>query len=291
MNEKDLLLRFIFENASVRGELVQLDTSFQTIMDQHAYPPIIRKLLGEALVAACLLNAILKTKGRLTVQFQGKGKLKLLLAQCNHQFHLRGLAQWDGELQEQDLARYIKQGTLMISIDPENGQQRYQGVVDWQGETLAKSIENYFRDSEQIATRLWLAVSQTTAAGLLLQVLPKEVKEPDHNWEHIIHLTETITSEELLHLNPQNILHRLYSQEKVGVFDPVAIEFRCTCSAERGENAILLLGKEEVEEELREKQKIVVTCEFCGKEFHFDRVDVVNIFSKGDQSSSGSRLH
>jgi molecular chaperone Hsp33 len=299
MNNIDILQRFLIENASIRGELVHLDQSFQTIVHQHKYPPFIQKLLGEALILVALLASIIKFKGRLTLQFQGKGKLKLLLAQCNHEFHLRGLVQMTGELQEADLLNDLKQGILVIMIDPDDSGKRYQGIVAWQGESLTESIEGYFRDSEQLRTRIWLAINETRAAGLLLQVMPRqggaqeshsELVTSDADWEHVIHLTETITPEELLNLPSETILHRLYVQEDVRLFPAEPVMFQCTCSAKRGENAILLLGREEIEEELTEKQVIVVTCDFCNKEFTFDRVDIENIFRKGGNPPS-SQVH
>lgn len=298
MNDNDKLHRFLFENVSVRGEIVRLHDSFQTITQQHDYPPLIRQLLGQALVAVSLLTAIIKNKGRVTVQFQGKGKLKLLLAQCNDECHLRGLAQYEGETcTEEDIQSSFQHGLLTIMIDQENTGKRYQGIVPWQGKSLAESIEGYFRDSEQLPTKLWLAVDDQHAAGLLLQIMPKEttgkqsaaIAENNHEWEHVLHLTNTVTSTELLQLSHETILHRLYFEEPVRIFKPHTMIFHCTCSVERAENALLLLGRDEVEAELKDKQVIVVTCEFCNKEIVFDRVDVTRIFMRG--SASGTQAH
>lgn len=295
MNNNDTIQRFIFENANVRGEIVHLTSSYQTIIEQHHYPRSIRHILGQILVAASLLNSIIKTKGRLTVQFQGKDALKLLIAQCNHKFELRGLAQYQKELSEEELLLALKEGTLAIIIHPDKTTSPYQGIVAWKGDSFARSIEGYFKDSEQLPTRLWVAVTDTVASGLLLQSMPKEgLKknqpiEENKDWDHIQCLTETITDKELIELDNPILLHRLYSEEQVRVFEPIPITFRCTCSLLRCEQAILMLGEEEAEKELKDKQKIVVTCEFCGKAYDFDRVDVANIFKKGDSSST--RMH
>lgn len=297
MNNKDILERFIFANTAVRGEIVHLDQSFQTIMNQHKYPPVIRKLLGEALAATCLLFATIKFDGRLSVQFQGKGKLKLLLAQCDQDFHLRGLARFDNDLSEADLESAIGDGILTITMEPSSGGQRYQGIVAWQGGSLAHAIEGYFRDSEQLPTRIWFAVNETGVAGLLLQALPEAGLDKsskvtgDLDWENLVHLTSTITNDELLNLPTPTLLHRLYFEEDIQLFPSVPVTFRCRCSVERSENAIRILGREEVEEELREKQKIVVTCEFCNREYEFDRVDIEKIFKKGDNPPTSTQIH
>jgi len=293
MNDQDILQRFLFENAPVRGELVHLNASYQTIIQQHPYPPLIRQLLGEALAVACLLSAIIKVEGRLTVQFRGKGKLKLLLAQCDHQSNLRGIVQCESGLTQDELFEAQQQGVLAIMIDPDvPNAKRYQGIVAWHGTSLTQAIEGYFMQSEQLPTRLWLAVNETSAAGLLLQVVPKEKPELFRNdWEHLLLLTETLTPQELLQLDHATLLYRLYSQEDVRLFAQTPIRFCCTCSVQRSENAILVLGQEEAEQELKNKQKIVVTCEFCNKEYDFDRVDVMAIFKKGGRASGSAQVH
>lgn len=291
MNESDILQRFLFDTASVRGEIVRLKKSYQDIIDRHGYPPIIRQLLGEALVAVTLLTSIIKFEGRVTVQFQGNDKLKLLFAQCTQSFHLRGLVQWEGEINESDIATAGEQGTLAIMMEPDAiGAQRYQGIVVWQGQSLAKSLEIYFRDSEQLPTRLWIGVNETEAAGLLLQVLPKEDPESHKDdWETLTHLTDTLKPSELLAWDNQTLLHRLYAEEDIRLFETIPVKFRCTCSRERSENALLLLGQEEIEQELEGKQLIVVTCEFCNKEFSFDHVDIVNLFQK--KGGTSTQIH
>jgi molecular chaperone Hsp33 len=300
MKNKDILQKFLFENVPVRGIFSHLDQTYQTIISQHEYSPVLKQLLGEALVLVSLLSATVKFDGRLTLQFQGQGKLKLLLVQANQNFHLRGLVQVNEEiLNEDELLTELKKGVLVITMDPDDSTQRYQGIVSWQGNSLRESIEGYFRDSEQLLTRVWLAVDKTRACGMLIQAMPETRKletrfmsmPSDHpDWEHILHLTSTIKANELLNLDNQTILYRLYNQEDVRLFEPAPVIFRCTCSVKRGENAILMLGREEAEEELHDKQKIVVTCEFCGSEFIFDRVDVEKIFRRGDDMPSSSQL-
>src|SRR5580692_166063 len=138
-NDQDIIQRFIFDKQPVRGEVIHLQHSFQTIVKQHAYPPAVCKLLGEALCIAALLSSTLKFEGRLMVQFRGEGKLKLLLAQCDHQFHIRGLAKWEGDASYDDLMRSFTEGILVIMLDTGIHKSRYQGIVNWQGYSLAES--------------------------------------------------------------------------------------------------------------------------------------------------------
>lgn len=281
MNNKDLIQRFLFETRSTRGEWVRLTHTYQTIVDQHHYPPVIKKLIGEMLVVTSLISAILKFKGRVSVQFQGKEQLKLLFAESDHEFGVRAFAQFSETIDEQDLLNAFKEGMMVITMDPIEG-KRYQGVVNWQGNSIAESIEGYFRDSEQLQTRLWVAVNHDEAAGLLLQVLPAENKNPDEmneGFSHLAILTDTITETELLTLDIQTLLHRLYSEEDVRLFEGQSVVFRCRCSRERSENALVLLGRKEAELELKNNKQVVVTCEFCGKEYLFEADDIARIFT------------
>lgn len=294
MKKLDTLQRFIFDNAPIRGEYIYLQQSFQTIMEQHPYPEPLRRLLGEALCVAGLLAAIIKFEGRLTVQFRGKGKLKLLLAQCNSKFEIRGLAKWEDDITYADLMESFNEGVLVIMLDASTHKAPYQGIVTWQGKSLSESIEGYFQESEQLATKIWLNVDEKKAAGLLLQIIPatdkglssmeQEILNP--SWKRITNLTTIMDPENLLEDDYQTILNTLYPNEDIRVFPPTPLIFHCTCSRKRGEDAILLLGKEEAEAELKNKHTIVVTCDFCNTEYIFDREDVAAIFKDKDSPVS-----
>lgn len=294
MNNNDLIQRFIFENLSVRGEWVRINESYRSIVLQHQYPPLIKQLLGEMLVVTCLLTAIIKFKGRLTVQFQGKNKLKLLMVQSDHEFHMRGIAQWDGDIEAEEVSSLFKQGVLVITIDPMTNGQRYQGIVAWEGHSIAESIEGYFRNSEQLPTKLWITVNEESSTGILLQALPKEEaqhKKENQDLEHLTHLTNTVTESELATLDATTLLRRLYSEEEIRLFDPISVTFRCSCSIERCENALRLMGQKEVDAEMKEKQKVVVTCEFCNTEYTFGRIDVARIFNQDGKPPASTQLH
>ncbi|MFZ2315636.1 MAG: Hsp33 family molecular chaperone HslO [Gammaproteobacteria bacterium] len=298
MADKDSLQRFVFENAPVRGEYVHLEDSYQTIINQHNYPEPLRKLLGEALCAASLMSAIIKFDGRLTVQFRGKGKLKMLLAQCDNNLSMRALAQWDGELTHDDLMASFREGTLGILIDSGPSKGRYQGVVAWQGDSLAESLEGYFKDSEQLATKIWFSVTDTTAAGLLMQVVPstnKKIEEIESelvkpHWTYAVKMTENLTSEDLLNREYETLLTKLFPEEEIRVFPSTPVAFKCTCSRKRGVDAIRLLGEVEADEELKGKNSIVVTCDFCNQQYLFDRSDVDKIFHDNDDEQPPTNI-
>ncbi len=301
MTNNDALQRFVFGQVPIRGEFVHLQTSFQEILQQHAYPEALRKLLGEALSAAALLSAIIKFEGRVTVQFRGKGKLKLLIAQCKNDFQIRGLAKWDGNLSYDDLMHSFNDGILSVMLNSTNGKQQSQGIVAWRGNSLAESLEGYFKESEQLDTKLWFAVNDISAAALLLQVLPSsdnkltEIHQDilQSHWDRIVAhtITQLKSPAVLLHLDYISLLQMLYPEEEVRIFPPSLVHFKCNCSRERSEAAISLLSREEAEDELAKNQTLMVTCDFCNKEYSFDRVDVAKVFESNDKPPSDIYLH
>ncbi|MFM5028776.1 Hsp33 family molecular chaperone HslO [Aeromonas rivipollensis] len=294
MSNQDLLYRYLFEEYEVRGELVQLDSTYRHIVDAQNYPVQVQKLLGELLVATSLLTATLKFEGSITVQLQGDGPVRLAVINGDHNQQLRGVARYEGDLPTDDkLQSLVGNGQLVITITPEEG-ERYQGIIALEADTLATCLEQYFAQSEQLATRLWIRTGhhegQPRAAGILLQELPARSEDHGADFDHLIQLTSTIKDEELFGLEAEEILYRLYHQDKVRVFDPQAIEFRCTCSRARCEGALLQIEKEEAVAMVQELGKIDMHCDYCGAHYQFDGIDIETLFS-GAPGNDANKLH
>ncbi|MNJ10132.1 33 kDa chaperonin [compost metagenome] len=294
MSNQDLLYRYLFEEYEVRGELVQLDSTYRHIVDAQNYPVQVQKLLGELLVATSLLTATLKFEGSITVQLQGDGPVRLAVINGDHNQQLRGVARYEGELPTDDkLQSLVGNGQLVITITPEEG-ERYQGIIALEADTLAACLEQYFAQSEQLATKLWIRTGhhqgQPRAAGILLQELPARSEDHGADFDHLIQLTSTIKDEELFGLEAEEILYRLYHQDKVRVFDPQAIEFRCTCSRARCEGALLQIEKEEAVAMVQELGKIDMHCDYCGAHYQFDGIDIETLFS-GAPGNDANKLH
>ncbi|TJZ74065.1 Hsp33 family molecular chaperone HslO [Chitiniphilus eburneus] len=286
----DTLERFLFDDAPVRGEIVQLDATFKEVLARQDYPPVLRTLIGELLAAATLLSATLKFDGTLIMQLHGTGAVKLIVVECTSETTLRATARWEGEVPDVSLAELLGRGRFAITLEPTDG-ETYQGIVGFEpGQSVAEIIEHYMERSEQLETRLWLSSRGERAAGLLVQKMPAGLGDPDA-WERVQKLSETITADELLDLPVRETLYRLFHQEQVRVFDPVAPRFACTCSRERVGSMLKMVGQHEVDQVLAEKGEIDVTCEFCGKPYHFDPVDVAQLFSGHGTGSAGPQVH
>ena len=286
MDDRDSLQRFLFPDHAVRGELVQLDASYRQQLATHAYPAPIARLLGEFLSAAALLSATLKFEGQLVLQYRSDSALRLVMAECSHQQDLRAIARYDEALDEAALevtessATDLAIGQLAITIEPERG-RRYQGIVPVESGSLATALEGYFRQSEQLATRIWLDSDSQRTAGLLLQALPAspDAAEQQLAMQHLATLTDTLTREELLNLPANELLYRLYHEESVELYPPQPLRFHCSCSAERSANALLSLGRDDVEQLLDEQGgKIEIDCQFCRRVYHFDAAEIGRLF-------------
>jgi molecular chaperone Hsp33 len=301
----DASQRFLFEDADIRGEIVELDSVLESACEHHQYPIPVARLLGEALAACALMRATIKLEGQLTLQVQGEedAAVSLLLVHADGDGALRGTVRYQGEPQRGGLSHLCGDARLAITIEPEEG-QRYQGVVGVEEGGLAATLEAYFRDSEQLPTRMVLASDGARAAGMLLQRLPAKGGEsrsgedklveaegkpadPDA-WERIGHLLATLTDRELLERGSEEVLHRLFHQETVRVFEPRDLYFRCRCSAERIALILRGLEREEIDKVLDEAGVVEVRCEFCGAAFRYDRVDVEHALAEGATPGSES---
>ena len=198
MQESDTLQRFIFENAHIRGEIVHLDETFRSIMGQRSYPPMVQNLLGEALVSCLLLVSSIKFEGSLNLQFQGNKQLPLLLVQCDHELNVRAFAQFVENLETIDYANAFLKGQMVLTIHQNNQTQTYQSMIPIQSTSMSENLMEYFAQSEQIATRVWLAVNDTAAAGMLLQLMPGEdTAHREQFWEYAVQLGQTVSEHEL----------------------------------------------------------------------------------------------
>ena len=275
---KDILNRYLFDNADVRGQVVQLEKSYQEVLSAHDYPMAIQTLLGELMAATSLLTATLKLDGDISVQVQGDGPVSLAVVNGNNLQQLRGVARWNGELAaDANLTTLMGTGHMVITLTPANG-ERYQGVVALERPTLAECLELYFDQSEQLPTAIRLFANGKQAAGILLQVLPGD-SENNQDFEHLEQLTNTVKAEELFELEATEVLHRLYHQEEVRLFDPIDVTFRCTCSRERSGQALRTIPREELDTILAEQGKIEMGCEFCNNNYSFDSIDIEALFS------------
>jgi molecular chaperone Hsp33 len=296
---QDTLQKFIFDNAAVRGEFVEISDTWREIQSRHNYPAAVKTVLGEMLAAAALLSANLKFNGAIVMQIHGDGPVRLLVVECDSDLRLRATAKLaEGALVADDasLTSLLNQhgkGRFVITLDPLEkmpGQQPYQGIVPLDGEDMATVIENYMLRSEQLDTRLWLGADATISRGLLLQKLPrhsgkddqvKQASEADdlETWNRAVMLASTLKQEELISTGIQTLMNRLFWEETVRVFEPAHPQFHCSCTREKVGNMLKMLGRPEVDDALADLGHLGIDCDFCGKHYEFDKVDCAQLFA------------
>ncbi len=292
-----VLRRFVLESHPVRGHWVQLGEAWRELHGHQGHPAAVEALLGETVTAAVLLAATLKFQGTLTLQLAGSGRVGLLVAQCTHDFRLRGVARVDSlpaaEARFRDL---VGDGRLTVTIESEERAARYQGIVPLEGASLAASLENYFATSEQLPTRLALAADGERAAGLLLQKLPAaasgeaEGAQAQRIWEDLEAGMLLLPEGLLLHGSVDATLHSVFATHDCRLFAPQPVRFECRCSAGRVESVLRSLGPEEMRAVLEEQGAVTVTCEFCQRQYRYDAIDVERLF-RPDVGPASSRPH
>jgi len=301
----DHVRRFIFEQRPLRGHWVQLEDAWRALRAHTSYPAPVNALLGEAVAAAVLLAATLKFKGTLTFQLQGSGAVRLLVAQCTHDFKLRAVARWDAaavsaleagapcgppfrELVGGD-------GRLTVTVEADERSQRYQGVVPLAGDSLAQSLEVYFASSEQLPTRVILAAADARAAGMLVQKLPGEGREPEEGslaaWEEAARGIERLSARELLGGPVEAVLARAFADQDLRLFRGSPVRFECRCSLGRVTGVLKALGAGEIRDVLKEHGSVTVTCEFCQRPYEFDSIDIEALFAEGPGPETSPARH
>jgi molecular chaperone Hsp33 len=312
------LHKFIFEGLPVRGMLVRLDDSWREVLRRReksgkSFPPEVRELLGEMAAAGVLMQSNIKFNGALVLQVLGDGPVKLAVAEVQSDLAFRTTATVIGEVESgaqlEKMVNVHGKGRCAITLDPKDrlpGQQPYQGVVSLHGDRreplqqISAVLEHYMLQSEQLDTRLILAANDDVAAGLLIQRLPVEgvgnlaqrANEDEiglnEAYNRIATLAGTLTRDELLTLDAETLLRRLFWEERVRRFEPSTPRFACTCSHERVSGMLRNLGAEEVDSILEEQGQVEIGCEFCGLQYRFDPVDARKLFLPRHNQPPGS---
>lgn len=280
--DRDVLTRFLLERCGVRGVLVRLGDTWQTIRERGDYPAPVAARLGETCAATALFTGHAKVQGRLSVQMRGTGALGTLFAECSHDGQMRGLARHSEPLPQPLTPRAFGEGSMLaitIENQPPGAREpiRYQGLVGLAADSLAEAFEGYFAQSEQLPTRLMLAVRDGVAAGMMLQQLPGDEGDAD-GWERASALFATLTAQELCGLPGETLLWRLFHEEEARLLDVAPLRFGCSCSRERVAAVLGSLGHTEAMA-AAESGMAEIICEFCNRHYHFDRVDIEQLFA------------
>lgn len=299
----DTLHKYLIAHDCVRAEIVHIRHCWRAIQEGHHYPPAVSTLLGELVAASTLLSANVKFEGSVVLQLQGDGPVQLMLVECQANLGIRAMVKLRAGVpipDQGDLTTLLNsngKGRFSLILDPQRrtpGLSFYQGIVPITGKTVAEALTAYMAQSEQLETTFWLAANRECAAGLMLQKLPLEggnlqslsLEDQTEAWNRSNVLARTLKAEELLNNTAEVLMHRLYWQENLRAFTPLAIHYYCSCNRERVAAVIQMLGKNEINSILSEQGRVSISCDYCVKEYIFDAIDCTALFS-----GSNSQLH
>ena len=302
----DTLYRFLFANAPVKGELVQLPHTWRTITHtakKRAYPAVVTEILGQMTAACTLLSANLKFDGSMIMQIHGDGPIQLLVVECRSDLTIRATAKVaenaniDAQMDLQTLLNQNGNARFAITLDPNErqpGQQPYQGIVPLHGETIAEILMHYMSASEQLDTHIELAANSHSCAGVLLQKLPlhggvQSESQNLHVWDELCSIVKTVGSEELLNTDADTLMHRLFWQYPLEHSTEQNVQFGCTCSPQKVTDMLKMLGEDEALDMLSEQNHVEVSCDFCGQAYELTAEQVRALFDPNVEPTS--QLH
>src|SRR5262245_34846310 len=279
--QTDYVQRFLFEELDISGRLVCLTGAWQRILVGRGYPEDIAALLGHTTALNVLLGANQKGSGRVTLQVQGSGPVKLLVSDCTAELRIRGMASYQKEAEKISSERsLLGDGRLAVTLEDVRSGQFYQSLVPLEGETLEQIFEHYLSQSEQTTAFLRLKADGGALCGLLLEKLPQaDVRDPD-GWNRVTHLASTLTLDETRDVQPYDLLTRLFPEELMRVFRLYAVEYHCPYDESKVKDMLLGLGRQEVESILAEQGEVVIRNEMCNHEYRFDKKTIEELFQR-----------
>ena len=275
--QTDYVQRFLFEKLDIRGRLVCLTGAWRRMTEGRAYPPRIAELLGQSTALAAMLGANQKDVGRITLQVQGSGPVKLLVADCTPDLKIRGMAHHEGDALKENSA--IGEGRLALTFENTSNGQIYQSLVPLEGDSMAEIFQNYLQRSEQRVSFLRLLADGDAICGLLLEKLPGADARDADGWNRVVHLAATLGLAETVNIQPYDLLVRLFPEELLRVFRIDPVEYHCPFNVENVERVLRGLGRDEVESILAERGEVVIKNEMCNHEYRFDRDAVETLFA------------
>jgi molecular chaperone Hsp33 len=276
----DYVQRFLFEELDIRGRLVCLTSAWRSVLAGRDYPRDIVGLLGHTTALNVLLGANQKGSGRVTLQVQGSGPVKLLVSDCTAELRIRGMAHYQrNEILKGTERALLGDGRLSVTLEDMKSGKLYQSLVPLEGETLAQIFEHYLAQSEQLSAYLRLYADAGALCGLLLEKLPgADSRDPD-GWNRVTHLASTLALDETRDAQPYDLLTRIFPEELMRVFRLYAVEYHCPYDETRVKDMLRVLGRAEVEAILAERGEVVIRNEMCNHEYRFDARAIEEMFS------------
>jgi len=272
--------RFLFKDLDIRGQHLSLIDTWQELIQNRGYSVPVRQLFGELSALAIFLANGIKHKGKLTLQVQGSGIVSLLLVEVTSDLKIRGMVRSDGAIEEDDsLDKILGEGQIVATLYNSQTDHSFQSLVPINQKGLIETFEDYFFQSEQLESRLWVSSTQENLCAMLLQKMPEADQHDSEGWHRVGTLSDTITQDELNSLDAESLLHRLFHEETLQLFNADWVGYECEQNKERFEKIIYDLGEQDARDLLKERGEIAIHNEICNEHLFFDEQDVNRIFT------------
>jgi molecular chaperone Hsp33 len=286
------LHRFLFKDLAIRGQHIRLTDAWQCMTQDRHYPPVLTQFLGELTAVSVMLASGMKHQGKLTLQIMGEGPVNLLVVEVTNDLKVKGVAKTNAELpalSEATLDALLGKGQILVTLENLDTDTLYQSYVPREGKTVAEAFEAFMTQSDQLETKLWLHADEHTTAGLLLQKMPETDEKDSDAWNRITHLASTVKPEELLNLEAIELLHRLFHEETVELFDPQEVRYECPHDKGKIDAMLLSLGREEVDKILEKEGEIVIHNEMCNQHERYGKEDIDQLFSEAEMAEKSAQ--
>ncbi|BBP43016.1 Hsp33 family molecular chaperone HslO [Thiosulfativibrio zosterae] len=275
----DTIQRFLFKDLDIRGQHLKIDQAWSKMTENRGYPDSIIALLGELTAIAIMMANGMKHQGKVTLQVQGQGPINLLVVEVTHDLKLRGVAKTNQTItSESTMDELLGDGQVMVTMENTQTQHHFQSFVPREGDSIAEVFETFFNQSEQLATRLWLGANRDTLAGVMIQKLPGTDHRDEDGWDRVLSLSNTLNTEELCSCESQELLHRLFHEETLELFESKTVMYECPEDKTRVELLLKSMGEEEVRQLLAEQGEIVIHNEICNYHLRFNEEDINQLF-------------
>jgi molecular chaperone Hsp33 len=278
---QDSVQRFLFKELNIRGQHIQMQESWQAMIKDRHYPEVIIKLLGELTAMSVLMANGMKHEGRITLQIQGTGPITLLVVDVTHDLKVRGVAKTNQEItNEANIDELLGDGQILMTLENTQTQHHFQSYVPREGDSISHAFETFLSQSEQLPSKVWLAADENSLGGVMIQKMPETDGHDEDGWERVLQITTTVKDEELIGLPAEELLHRLFHEELIELFDSDAVTYECPQDKERVEVMLKSLGEDEVRKLLEEQGEIVIHNEMCNFHMRFNKEDIDQLFKE-----------
>lgn len=278
---QNFVQRFLFKEHSIRGQMIQLDTAWQKMTEDRHYPAVISELLGELTAVSVIMASGLKHQGKITLQIQGSGPVNLLVVEVTHDFKLRGVAKTSQPIDDlKSMDELLGDGQILVTLENTQTNHHFQSYVPREADTVAKCFELFFQQSEQLPSRLWLSANDEHLGGLLMQKMPDTDNKDEDAWDRVNHLAETVKDDELMTLKTEELLHRLFHEETIELFNAQEVVYECPQDKTRVDDMLRKLGKAEALKIIEEQGEIVIHNEICNYHLRYSAEDIEALFNE-----------